>query len=392
MATTSTFALPGLLLLVAAPLSGGSSGALQEKPQEFFYRRPIQKALGVTVKETHDLLLMSLTTQFGEADPVPSTVAMRLRTRMDSAMAEEAVDTGEGPGAMRRRYLAHEGEIQVIDPGSVDEVAGTWNGVTIALKSPLEGTSVAFVPADAQPGGFGRHFDALALRESALPKLSAPTDWSRYLKPADADGKHMIALGDQWTLDIALLEPLLAPAGFLGWRTEKPKEGEEKRESDQQILRAFTSGVGGNLQLGFDGEVSGTAEARLQTVGVDPDNGRYGQIQIDFDLTFRADREDFVDARRLEEDGEMDVEVLGGELEVGVKGVAFVNWGLALGRPFSCLVTGEESVVMTVRVLPPDSQNVVSQAMSMKGGLAHGLTFKELDLQPVKRTVVTGDR
>lgn len=387
MASLSTFGL-------AAPLLLGSSLAIagtvtQEKPQEFRYERPVGKALGVTVKETHDLLLTSLTTQFGEAEPVASPVAMRLRTKLESALAEEVADIGPGPRAIRRRYLTHAGEIQIVDPASVDEAAGTWNGVGIDLKSPMEGASVAFVPADGQPDGYGRHFDTVALRETALPKLAVPTDWSSFLPPAAPDGSRQIALGDEWDLDIAALESVVAPAGFLGWRVEKAKDGEAQPESSQQILRSFASGVGGNLQLAFDGEVQGSAKAKLQTVGVDPDHGRYGMIVVEFDLLFSADREEFVDSRRLAEDGELDVEVLGGDLELTLKGVASVYWSLDSARPFNASVNAEEVVKMTVRVLPPNRNDIVTQSMSMTGTLLNALNLKEVPLSPAERTIVT---
>ncbi|MFT6833407.1 MAG: hypothetical protein ACJAZN_003591 [Planctomycetota bacterium] len=383
-----------LTLAATQPIEGPASvgqpatAAIQDKPIEFVFQRPVQRALGITVKETHDLLLTSLTTQFGEREPTASTVAMRLRTRLDVALAEEYADAGPGPDALRRLYLDAVGEIQVIDPASVDDVAGTWNGVGIALKSPLKDVSVAFVPAEGQPDGHGRHFDGAALRESALPKLAVPTDWSQYLPPVkESGGPHVATLGDRWSLDAALLEPFLAPAGFMGWRTEKPKDGASPAESEGQILRAFATGVGGNLQQAFDGKVTGTAEARLLTVGVDPDNGRFGQIEIRFELGLRADPDAFVASRRLDDEGELDVDILGSDLEVRIKGIAVLNWGLDSGRPFSGLVNAEETVSMTVRVLP-ESGDVVSQTMVMKGNLLNGLTFKELPLSPVKRTIV----
>ncbi|MFT7078269.1 MAG: hypothetical protein ACJA0P_004296, partial [Planctomycetota bacterium] len=91
--------------------------------------------------------------------------------------------------------------------------------------------------------------------------------------------------------------------------------------------------------------------------------------------------------RRLDDEGELDVDILGSDLEVRIKGIAVLNWGLDSGRPFSGLVNAEETVSMTVRVLP-ESGDVVSQTMVMKGNLLNGLTFKELPLSPVKRTIV----
>ncbi len=388
MSLLPSLPLAGLLLAATSSFAGASTAYPQEKPQDFVFVRPANKAIRLTVKETHDLLLESLTTQFGDQAPVAATVAMRLRTRMETALGEETLALDAMPLGYRRRYLATQGEIQVIDPASVNPVDDTWNGVELKLESPMLNSSVAFIPAASQPGGYGRHYDTRAMREVFLPKLSAPTDWSSFLPPStEAGGPSRAALGDSWPIDIRLMESLVAPVGYMGWRTEKPEDRKKEDESKQQVLRAFSSGVGGNLQWGFQGEVTGEATARLQTVGVDPDNGRFAQIEIKFDIGLRSQRDSFDSSRRFEGDGEMEVEMLGGELEMRLKGVALINWGLDLDRPFSGLVNAEESVAMTVRVLP-NAGEVVSQTISMRGALVNGLTFREMPLAPAKRVVV----
>ncbi len=391
MLNLSLITLSSALLASASPTSiSVAVPSSQDRAQEFVFVRPTTMALGVVVKETHDLTLKSLSTQFGEAPPKALEVAMRLRTRLDAALAEEVIDIGAGVNALRRRYLSLAGEIQVLDPASIDEAAGTSDGVGLPLKSPLEGLSVVFQPAASQPDGHGRHFDGRALRESALPSLAVPTDWSTFLPPTDdPSGVRRLVLGETWSLDPALLEPLLAPSGFLGWRTEKknPGEGAPEPESNSQVVRAFASGVGGNLHLAFDGELEGEATVKLVTVGVDPDHGRFGELNIQFVLNLQANRSEFIRSRRFEEEGELDVEVVGGDLSVRLAGTGVIKWGLDLGRPFAALVAADEDVTMTVKVRP-ESGELVSQTIQMEGAVANGLKFRERAMAPIKRTVV----
>jgi hypothetical protein len=392
MLTLSLITLSSATLMVAAQPTADPIAPAQGNTQEFVFVRPTAQALGVVVKETHDLTLQSLTSQFGEEAPQSVEVAMRLRTRLDAALAEEVIDAGAGANALRRRYLSLEGEIQVVDPGSVNEEEGTWDGVGLPLQSPFEGLSVVFQPAASQPDGHGRHFDGRALRESALPSLAVPTDWSTFLPPStDSSGVRKITLGDTWKVDPARLEPLLAPSGFLGWRTVKKdkKEGGQQPESSTQVLRAFASGVGGNLHLAFDGELEGEATAKLVTVGVDPDHGRYGEFNVEFSINLAANRNQFVQSRRIEGEGELDVDVVGGDLTVRLAGAAVIKWGIDTGRPFAALVAADEDVMMTVRV-QPETGDAVSQTIQMQGSVANGLTFRERPLAPIKRTVVEG--
>lgn len=390
LVTLNSSLLASALLAPSGPVPATSTSYAQDKPQEFTFVRPTRAAMGIVVKETHDLTMLSLSTQLGENPPVVTGgTSTGMRTRVDASIAEEIVDVGAEVNGLRRRYLALEGKVQLVDISSVNTENQTFEGLGLELRSPLEGLSVVFQPAASQPDGFGRHFDGVALREAALPSLSAPSDWSRLLPPAPKDSDAvMITLGDSWALDPALLEPLIAPTGALGWRRRKD-EGKKAQDptSDAQVLRAFASGVGGNLHLAFDGEVTGEANAKLVTVGVDPDHGRYGEVSISFALEFAADRQEFLNSRRLGGEGELDVDVVGGDLSVRLNGQATIKWGLDLGRPFAALTVAEEEVSMTVSIRPPSGE-LASQTIVMKGALQNGLSFRERPLAPVKRTVV----
>ena len=382
--------LASALLAAPGPRPTPSTLIAQDKPQEFIFVRPTRTAMGIVINETHDLTMLSLSTQIGENPPVTSEGGSTgMRTRIDASIAEEIVDVGAEVNGLRRRYVALEGRVQLVDVSTINEEDETFQGLDFELRSPLEGSSVVFQPAASQPDGFGRHFDGVALRESALPSLAAPSDWSNLLPPAAKESEAvMITLGDSWALDPMSLEPLLAPTGALGWRRKK-EEREEAQDptSDAQVLRAFASGVGGNLHLAFDGEVTGEVSARLVTVGVDPDHGRFGEISISFTLEFTADRQEFLNSRRLGDGGELDIDVVGGELFVRMNGQATVRWGLDLGRPLSVLTVAEEEVRMAVSIRPPSGE-LASQTIVMKGAVQSGLTFRDRPLVPIKRAVV----
>ena len=143
---------------------------------------------------------------------------------------------------MRRRFLDVAGVVQLVDPTSINEETGEWNGAEFKLTSPSVGVSVAFHPAKGQPDGYGRHFDGKALREPLLPRLAVPFDWSALLPPPGENGAASLELGESFTIRPEVLEPLVAPTGFLPWRGGK--------RADPQILRAHASGLGGNLRSG----------------------------------------------------------------------------------------------------------------------------------------------
>jgi len=377
-----------MIISMTAPLAGALAalvaGAALQTPQEpqqetqartheFRFEPPVGMALATTVTESHDLLLVELETRRGDEAPRDADAALRLRSRADVLFADER--DGE-TGRIRRRYVDIAGSIQLVDPESFNEETGEWNGSEFKITSRLAGISVAFQPAENQPGGFGRHFDAKALREPILPLLAPPVDWSTFFPPKGEDGVARGALGDSWSLAPELLQPLLAPTGFLGWRGG---EG-----ADPQILRAHASGVGGNLHLGFEGGATGTATATIKQIGGDPSLGRYAEIELAYDIVVQADRTDFADEQRLEREGDEGIEMLGATLRVHLKGGATIRWAFELGRPTAVFVAADESVTMSVRVLPPDGE-AVEQSMRMVGALVNGLKFREMPLAPVTR-------
>lgn len=335
---------------------------------------PVGASLVVTSTETHDLLLEELVTRRGEGAPAPSEVALRLRSRLETSIAE---GYREEAGRLRRRYIALDGRLELVDPASVDEDSGEWRGDTLPLTSPFAGVSVTFQPAEEQPGGFGRHFDGRALREGFLPTLDAPFDWGRFLPEAAGGTPDDLKVGARWELPAEVLQPLLAPGGFLAWR------GDEK--ADEQIIRAFDCGVAGNHYLGFDGRVEGSVRARLKSVGGETPASRFAEVELEFDVTLRSDRSGFIEENRIEVEAVEGIKTLGARLAAQVKGGAVIRWSLTDHQPLGAVVLCDEVVELAVQVLPPDGVPV-EQSIRMVGGLANRLKFMVAEQLPPHRT------
>jgi len=337
-----------------------------QEPVEVRFDPSPGASLAITATETHDLLLESLVTRRGAGSPAQAEIELRLRSRLETVIAD---GFKEEAARRRRRYLGLEGRLELVDPRSLNEETGEWSGQIIELTSPFDGVSVAFEPIPGSPGRFGRHYDGRALREAFLPTLEAPFDWGRFLGTAPGRAARSVSQGDRWSLPPEVLQPLLAPSGFLLWRGN---EG-----ADEQILRAFQSGVAGNLYLGFDGRVEGTVEASVKTIGGDSPATRFVEFEFKFDVTMRSDRTEFIKENRLDAEAREQVETLSAQLAVQAKGGATLRWSVADQQPIGALVLCDEIVELAVQILPPEG-GPVEQRIRMVGGLANRLEFREV--------------
>lgn len=336
--------------------------------RELRFVPPSGVSLAIAGTETHDLLMESLLTRRGTEEAAAAPIELRLRSKLETVIADGFL---EEAGRLRRRYMDISGRLELIDPKSYVEETGEWSGQVIELSSPFQGVSVAFQPVPDKPGRFGRHYDGRALKESFLPTLEAPFDWGRFLALAPDQTARSVQLGDRWSLPVEVLQPLLAPSGFLAWR------GEEA--ADEQILRAFQSGVAGNTYIGFDGSVAGQVEAEVKAVGGDSPESSFVELELSFDVTLRSDRSDFVSENRVEVEAVEQVQTLGAQLAVNLKGGARLRWSVADNRPLGATVLCDEIVELAVQILPPESE-VVEQSIRMVGGLANRLEFRQVEV------------
>jgi len=358
------------IIFSAAPLlAPQESGAL-----ELRFEPPAGASLAIAATETHDLLMESLLTRRGEQEPASAQIELRLRSKLETVIAD---GFREEAGRFRRRYMDLAGRLDLIDPASFVEATGEWSGQSIELSSPFESVSVAFQPVPGRPGLFGRHYDGRALKESFLPTLEAPFDWGRLLALGPDQAAKAVQLGDRWSLPVEVLQPLVTPSGFLSWR------GDES--ADEQILRAFQSGVAGNTYIGFDGNAAGKVNAEVKAIGGDTPQSRYVELELEFDVTLRSDRSGFISENRIDVEAVEQVQTLGAQLAVNLKGGARVRWSIAENRPLGATVLCDEIVELAVQILPPESEPV-EQSIRMVGGLANRLEFRQVDVVPPPRS------
>ena len=346
----SHVAASGVLLTGFAAAFGAVS---VERDVVLRFERPTELAVEITHTEVHSLELDRLALIKAEGEPVLSEASMHLWT---AARSIGLVEIDPVTGLLRRQYGASGAGLQV---GQIVDGAEA-RGPEMLLKSALDGVGVAFVPREGAPEGYARHFDTIeAARENLLPGLAAPRDWGRIL-PRDGTGApRPVALGEAWEIRPEDLETVLAPLGntvLLG------DEGGEPR-----MLRAYETGLGGNLHAGFAGDVSGEASGKVIAEGASSELGRYVDVRIDFTVRLSADRTATSQRTRPGRDTEdYGVDMLGSGLEQVFEGNSVVRWSLDSNRPTSIVTEAEEGTRVTVRLLEPGGA-VAQQELDMSG-------------------------
>lgn len=355
----SQVATSGLLLTgIAAGLgTNGASGGLLLR-----FDRGTELALEVEHVERHSLELDRLALIKGEDEPILSETSMHLWTA-SRAFGIEEIDPVTG--LLRRQYGSTEGVLQV---GQIAEGEET-RGPEMLLVSALDGVGVAYAPREDAPGGYARHFDTVdAAEESLLPGLAAPRDWGKLL-PRDRSGApRSVEPGEAWEIRPEDLEAVFAP---LGDTVLVGGEGGEPR-----MLRAYDTGLGGNLHAGFGGDVGGKASARIVEEGADGEFGRYVDVRVDFTLRLSADRTDASQQVRAGQDTEdYGLDMLGSGLEQVIEGQSTIRWSLDTNAPVRILTEAEEGTRVTVRLLEPGG-TVAQQELDMSGELSLTTRFR----------------
>lgn len=296
--------------------------------------RPVE----TTWSAEHDLTLVRLVTEIGEREPREVEFGLAARGRESVTLVDEVRAAGpDGPTDFHRRYVAAGAELAMHDkaqPPAADLLS------KVVLESDLIGASVRHVRAE--DGTVGRHYDAREARESLLKHVGGPLDFAALL-PAGP-----VALGGEWTVPPTALAVLLAPAGELGWRA--PAEG-----ADPQLARSFGQGLGGNLQIGFAGVVTGTATGQLFELGVSGTE-RQAVLRYTFELTLAGDGTEYARRRALDNERDQGVAVLASTSLHRLRGTAEVRWSVEGRRPLGARVEAEEQVSLTILVQPEEGE------------------------------------
>lgn len=326
------------------------------------FERSGELAVEITHSESHSLDLDRLALIKADGEPVLSETSMHLWAASRSIGLEEIDPV---TGLLRRQYGAGGAGLQVGQIVDGEEVRGP----EMLLESALDGVGVAFVPREGDPEGYARHFDTIeTVRESLLPGLAAPRDWARILPRDGAGAPRSVELGESWEILPEELEAVLAPLGntvLLGG------EGGEPR-----MLRAYDTGLGGNLHAGFAGDVSGEASAKVVEEGVGLESGRYVDVRIDFTLRLSADRTATSQRTRPGRDtADYGLDMLGSGLEQVFEGNSIVRWSLDSNSPASIVTEAEVGTRVTVRLLEPGGA-VAQQELDMSGAMTLRTGFR----------------
>ncbi|MEL6712505.1 MAG: hypothetical protein AAFP86_01945 [Planctomycetota bacterium] len=346
-------------VLPAALLAHASASAGVESAQDERLDFERQDDLGLRISHTVAHLFSDgrASLQRGDGDERELPNAFGISSRISASVVDEP--RGAARNGARRVYVSVAGALTAGAPQPDGEVFGP----EVKLASPLTGRGVAFVPTDGAPAGFGRHYDTVQeADERFLPRLEPPTDWSALAPTGDVTG---LSVGDEWDVDASALRCVLAPVGFLGLDGGDP-EVEGETPLDPRMRRALQSGVGGNLQVLFDGRVDGRARARVTERAVDGRDGMVSVVEIEFLLTSASDRTaQLGDAHALGR-GEPDTDVLSASVEFEIEGKATLRWSPELRRPTLVDVTAEESIVFTVGLVG-ESQEVSVETLRLSG-------------------------
>jgi hypothetical protein len=154
---------------------------------------------------------------------------------------------GGRPTILRRNYEEASLHVDVTSrQGNGSDAIGRD---AIDAKSPFEGMQVQFtwVPEEK---GYGKLYTAKEGDEGFLPFLTEDLDVRAVLPD------HAVSVGDEWTIDPALLVDWVAPGGYLPMQFQRKK--------DDRFVRTLNLGVGGGLTMVFGGDVKGKVTARYE--------------------------------------------------------------------------------------------------------------------------------
>jgi hypothetical protein len=353
--------------IVLAALAASTSNA-QERTVTLQSASEVGRRIETMWSATHELSVVRLVTEIGEREPSAAELGLLARGResvtlVDEVRAEDAV----GPRDFHRRYAAATAELTMHDktaPPGADQLS------RVTFESDLVGAGVRHVRA--ADGTIGRHYDGREARESLLAHVGGPLDFAALLP------KHELALGAEWPVEPMALRVLFAPAGELGWRA--PVEG-----ADPQLARSFAQGLGGNLQIGFAGVVSGKATGQLFELAVSG-NERLAILRYTFDVTLAGDGTAFARRRALDNERDQGVDILAATSLHRLHGTAELRWSVEGKRPLDARVTAEEQVSLSVLAQPEDGERA-RQTVEFAGKCTAELAVKPMlvESSPVPR-------
>ena len=278
----------------------------------------------------------------GEVVPMDSRFALRTERRLRVTDELQAF-AADRPTRFQRRYREAELEVGTQPIGEEEAPAATFK-----LTSELAGTSVlwTWVP---QEEAYGRYYDALEAKESAL----APLREDLHLRALLPVGP--VAVGQSWDLDPLELEDVLEPGGDLSMSSTG---------GNALVRRNLGAGVGGGWQHLFTGRATGSVRAKLERV-------QDGQafVTVTFDrVRYLADISEYVSSTAMGRETTAGLQIQGGRLTVDLVGEGTLVWDLDRGRAASLELELDQTVDISFEAEIHEKSMV--ERMKMIGGYA----------------------
>ncbi|MFN0242815.1 MAG: hypothetical protein ACKVWV_07985 [Planctomycetota bacterium] len=220
------------------------------------------------------------------------------------------------------------------------------NDKTVQSKSELTGKTVVFSWDD---DSYKKAFDPAEDNETLLEGLDEDMDL-RVLLP-----KNEVKEGEEWTLDVKTLVPLLVPGGNLSLKPEDSDEGDD--------MGMGMPGMGGNMSEWLSDLLEGDAKAKFlgeRTV----DDTKVAAIQVTIKIKSSKDISALVQEQleksKLPAVDSMNLDSMDVELEI--EGEGELLWDLAKGRAHSFELSGPARMTMDMSM----KLGVQGQTMSMQ--------------------------
>ena len=326
-------ALMGVSLASQAPPAAAQpSPAAQAAAIPFRWEAGEHYALRWTAE--HRLVNSVYSIQTGNEEPIFGTNLPSLETEEKRTLRDwcQAVDA-QRPLRLRRNI----DKAQL--SGKLDFGESVGEPVEVTLESPLTGreTSVQFTYIP-KTGEYGRYYDRNAGGEERLRGMRLDLDYAGW-KPRGE-------VGQEWTLPVAELLPVLSPGGAMHYAGGTPEVS--------ILVRSMKLGFGGSWETWFTGKqnpnapLRGTIQAKFDRIMESP-LGPEAHITFSFELQNSLDQLDTARATRRRVERFDGMNITRAEVGIQAHGTGRIIWDVNQGRVKGIDLDGAETLTLDLQ-------------------------------------------
>ena len=349
--------LVAALALVAVPLLTSSEQRGTEIAFGVSSGTTVTKTFQITTDVTMDSFDMTMN---GQEPPMMPSMDLTVRNEVTMVFEDTYSEVKDGrPTSISRTFetLSGEGESTM----EMEIMGETTNeDQSVELNSALEGETVEFKWDEKDESYETVLPDGSPLEEEDVEGLLEDTDF-RALLP---DGE--VSEGDEWEIDVSMLQGLLAPGGDTLLIPE---------ETDDESSMGMGSNDMGDLNDYFnedcEGEFTAVYDGMQKT-----DDGEFAAIKFTFEISNAVDitervQESLEDSELPEGVGEMEVEHV--DLEVAYEGEGVLLWDLKAGHFHSYEASGDFEMLTDQGMLieAMGQEMAIEQTMEFSGSLTY---------------------